>query len=61
MTSTNQMGMSWEVNKIKILIQSDMIRWLGFPAWADWTDSKPILDFEPKVFNFFKFFSPKTF
>ena len=53
--------MSWEVNKIKFLIQSDMIRWAGFPAWADWTDSKPILDFEPKVFNFFKFFSPKTF
>ena len=25
-----------------------MIRWAGFPAWADWTDSKPIQDFEPK-------------
>ena len=29
-----------------------MIRWAGFPAWADWTDSKPILDFEPKVSKF---------
>ena len=48
MTSTDQMGMSWWVNKIKFLIQSDMIRWAGFPAWADWTDSKPIQDFEPK-------------
>jgi len=35
-----------------------MIRWAGFPAWADWTDSKPIQDFEPK--KIFKFASPMT-
>ena len=28
-----------------------MIRWAGFPDWADWTDSKPIQDFEPKSFQ----------